>query len=116
MAAVLKEVVPEFKMLSFKDTAVNELLTKSVTELCANVNWVTSLTSKQGFCWEIVATCTAKIPVEDSLLWLQNYYSPIIQLCHIYEAYCSGQALREDERLLKDDLPANVRRYDDITT
>ena len=121
LAVVSKEVVPEFKMLqgdeSLLDTTMNELLTISVTELCTNINWFTSLTPKQGFCWGIVATCSAKIPVKvDSLLWLQNYHYLINQLCHIFEAYCSDQGLREDERLLKDDLPANVRCYDDIKT
>ena len=122
LAVLQKEVVPEFKMLqgevSIPDTTVRNVLTKSVTELCRNLNWLTSLTPKQGFCWGIVATCSAKIPVRvDSLLWLQDYDYLINQLCHIYKAYCNGLELRgEDERRLKDELPANVRCYDDIRT
>ena len=122
LAVLQKEVVPKLKMLqgkeSLSDATVKGVLTKSVTELCKNLNWLTSLSPKQGFCWGIVATCSSKIPVrEDSLLWLQDYDYLINQLCHVYKAYCNGQELRgEEERLLKDELPANVKHYDDIRT
>ena len=119
-AVVHKAVVPEVKMLqgeeSLSDASVKDVLTKSVTELCTNLNWLTSLTPKQGFCWGIVAACSAKIPVRvDSLLWLQDYNYLMNQLCHIYKAYCSAMNLQgAGQTLLKDEFPANVRQYNDI--
>ena len=115
-----KEVVPEFKILqgeeTLPNTAVKNVLVKSITELVRNLNWLTALTPKQEFCWGIVATVCSKIPVKaDSLGWVQDYDYVMSQLCHIYKAYCNGQGLRgEEERRLKDELPANIRHYDDI--
>lgn len=122
MAVLQKEVVPEFKTLqgeqSLSNATVKDVLTKSVTELCKNLNWLTSLTPKQGFCWGIVATCSSKVPVKaDSFDWIQDYDYLMNQLCHIYKAYCNGQGMRgEEEKLLKDELAPNITHYDDIRT
>ena len=120
LSVVQKEVVPEFKTLQGKEaltsTMLNEVLKISVTELCRNLSWLTSLTAKQGFCWGIVATCCAKITLTaDSFDWVHDYQFLISQLGHVYKAYCNGEGIRgEDEKLLKDQLPPNITFYDDI--
>lgn len=122
LAVLQKEVVPEFKILqgeeSLSNAAVQGILKSSVTELCRNLNWLTSLSPKQGLCWGIVATFCSKIPVKvESLNWIQDYEYLLHQLCHIYKAYCNGQGIRgEEQRRLKEDLPLDVRHYPDIRT
>ena len=102
LAVLQKEVVPEFKILrgelSLSDPTVEEVLTKSVTELCGNLNCLTALSPKQGFYWGIVATFSSKIPVTvDRFSWIQDYHYLINQLCHIYKSYCNGQGIRTQE-------------------
>ena len=117
-----KEVVPEFKVLqgekSLPNSTVTAIITKSVTVLCQNLNWLSDLTPKQGFCWGIVATCCSKVPVRmESLLWVQDFDYLINQLCHVYKAYCIGQGMRGEEgRRLKEELPPEIRHNDDIRT
>ena len=115
-----KEVVPEFKILqgemSVSDPIVKDVLTRSVTELCRNLNWLTALSPKQGFYWGIVATFSSKIPVTvDSFSWIQDYDYLINQLCHIYKSYCNGQGIRgQEEKLLQDQLPPTIIHCNNI--
>ena len=120
LSVLQKEVVPEFKILqgeeSLPNVAVQEILKSSVTELCRTLDWLTSLSPKQGFCWGIIATFCSKIPVKvESLGWIQDYDYLLSQLCHIYKAYCNGREIRgEEEKRLKEELPVDVRHYDDV--
>ena len=115
-------MIPEFKVLqgeeSLPDATVMNIVTRSVTELCKNLGWLTSVSPKQGFCWGIVATCCSKIPVRrDSLEWIQDYDYLINQLCHVYKAFCTGQGMRaEEDRRLKEELPKQVLHDEDVKT
>ena len=117
-----KEIVPEFKVLqgeeSLSNAAITNIIKKSVTELCRNLEWLTTVSPKQGFCWGIVASCCCKVPVrKDSLEWVQDYDYLINQLCHIYKVYCTGQGMRaEEDRRLKEELPKELLHDDDIKT
>ena len=122
LTVVQKEVVPEFKTLqgeeALSSSTLKDILTKSVTKLCKKLDWLTSLTPKQCFCWGIVATCCTKIPIKaDSFSWIHDYEFLIHRLCHIYKAYCNGKAIRgEEDKVLKDELPVTVTFHDDIKT
>ena len=119
LSVVQTEVVPEFKDLQGRDaltnSTLNEVLQISIAELCMNLSWLTSLTTQQGFCWGIVATCCAKITLAaNSFEWVHDYHFLISKLGEIYKAYCNGKGLREDEKLLGDLFPPGVEHCDDI--
>ena len=117
-----KEVIPEFKVLrgeeSLSNATIANIIKKSVTELVRNLDWLTGVSPKQSFCWGIVASCCCKVPVgRESLEWVQDYDYFINQLCHIYNAYCTGQGMRgEEDRRFKEELPKEVQHDDDIKT
>lgn len=107
LAVLQDEIVPEFKILRGKQSpsaTVKYVLTKSVTELCKNLNWLTSVSPKQAFYWRIVTTLSSQIPVTaDSFSWIEYYDYLINKLCNIYKYYRSIQG--PEEKILQDQLP-----------
>ena len=110
LAVLQEEIVPEFKILRSKQSlsaTVKCVLTKSVTELCTNLNWLTSISPKQGFYWRIVTTLSSQIPVTvDSFSWIENYDYLIKLLCDIYKCYQRSQG--PEEKILQDQLPLMI--------
>ena len=113
LAVLQEEIVPKFKIvrgIQPLSAIVKDILKKSVTELCSNLNWLTSISSKQGFYWRIVATLTSQIPVTvDSFGWIHDYDYLINQLCNIYKCCCNGQMIPgPEERMYQDQLPLMI--------
>ena len=98
------------------------VLQDMVTMLSQDLSWLQSLTPKQSFCWGIVASCCEKIPVTMRQIgWVHSYNFVITLLGHIYNFYCKGKNLPENESLLSaNNLPDeiahspsdSIRRYD----
>lgn len=98
------------------------VLQDMVTMLSQDLSWLQSLTAKQSFCWGIVASCCEKIPVTKRQIgWVHSYNLVITHLGHIYNFYCKGKNLLENESLLSaNNLPDEIahspsdgiRRYD----
>ena len=109
-----KEVVPELKALQVSSIDIR----KCVTELCQNLDWLTVISPKQGFCWGVVAGCCSKVPVrKESLKCVQDYTHIILRLCSIYGAYCNSQGIVVEEGgQIKQGLPKSVQHNEDIIT
>lgn len=104
LAVVRKEVVSEFKNLEGEKTIPSPLygvLHVTVTTLCKDISWLQTLTTKQWFCWGIVASCCEKIPVaKEQFDWIRLYKFLITHLGYIYNSYCVGKKVLEDKCLL----------------
>ena len=101
----LQEVVPEIKALQGSKAVVDNnllvVLNIVVDTLCQDLSWLQALTTRQRFCWGIVACCCSKIPISsDHFEWTHTFSYIISQLGHIFHAYCSSKDLPEDERVL----------------
>jgi hypothetical protein len=88
LAAVKEEVVPDFtqKWRCAPADAALAIIEKSVNELCQNFNWnITVISSKQGFCWSVVARFCMKVPLDEhNLQWLNDNVHIINLLCRIF--------------------------------
>ena len=102
---VQKEIIPELKALqgaeSVSSNALRPVLQGTVSTLCRDLSWLQALTTKQRFCWGIVASCCGKIPTTaEHFDWVHTYSFLINQLGHLYNSYCIGKKLPQDECLL----------------
>lgn len=107
-----REVVPELRTLHKElDTNFTSLLQESVRLLRTNLSWLTAFSTKQRFCWGILATCCAKIAISvESFDWV-HHYSAIIQdldLSLVFNTYCTGKKLGSDQRIIADKLPDDI--------
>ena len=85
------------------------LLNKCVTTICKELDSVRELPSRLEFCWGVVGSCCAKMPVSDNLEWVNAYYTIIDQLGRIYGVYCSQQQMLDTRSILDDEsMPADV--------
>ncbi len=67
------------------------------------------LSSRLEFCWGVVGSCCAKIPVSETLEWAKSYYHVIDQLGRIYSVFCQAQELEETRSVLSDEsMPLDV--------
>lgn len=81
----------------------------AVTTLRKDLTWLQALTTRQRFCWGIVANCCSKIPIsDDQFEWVDSYSYVISQLGQIFFTYCSSKQLPEDERVLSTKPPQDV--------
>ena len=87
--------------------------------LSQDLSWLQSLTAKQSFYWGILASGCEKIPMQIESVHTYNFV--ITHLGHIYNSYCKGKNLSENECLpsaenLTHELPHShsddIRKYD----
>jgi len=104
LEVVRREVVPEVKDMQGEKTIASPLysvLHVAVTTLCMDLSWLQVLTTKQRFCWGIIASCCKKIPVaKEQFDWVHSYKFVITHLGYIYNSYCAGKKLSEKKCLL----------------
>ena len=126
LEVVQREVVPEFKDLqgekSISSRPLDSMLHETVAKLCNDLSWMQALTTKQQFCWGIIASCCGKIPInKEHFGWVHLYGSVVRRLGCIYNSYCKGNKLPEDKCLLSaDGFPKeiahspseSIRKYD----
>lgn len=85
------------------------LLDKCVKTICQNLDSFSDLSSRLDFCWGVVGSCCAKMPVSESLEWAKSYYHVIDQLGKIYSVYCQRQAGEDTRSVLNEEtMPLDV--------
>ena len=85
------------------------LLQNCVMTICKNLNSLTDLSSRLEFCWGVVGSCCAKMPVSESLDWAKSYYQVIDQLGRIYSVFCQAQKNQETRSVLDtESMPLDV--------
>lgn len=111
------EVVPELKTTHHEgvDNNFRTLLNKSVHLLKYNLNWLTTLSAKQRFCWGILATCCSKISIStQNFNWVHLYtsiFSNDMKLGVVFCTYCTGKSLPTDQCNMAIQLPDDIRRH-----
>lgn len=105
-----QELIPE--SLAYQGTMsapLKFLLQNCVITICKNLSSLCELSSRLEFCWGVVGSCCAKMPVTESLEWAKSYYHIIDQLGRIYSVFCQAQAHEETKSVLNDDtMPLDV--------
>lgn len=109
-----REVVPEMRSIHM-DTNFRTLLNESVRSLKSNLNWLTSLSTKQRFCWGILTTCCSKINISMENFDWSHHYSSIfpndLKLGVVFSTYCTGRKLPNDQRIIATHLPDEIRTH-----
>ena len=105
LTVVQREVIPDFKALQemkfVSGTSPYSALGEVVNTLCNDPTCLQAPTTKQNFCWGIVASCCEKIPIfNEHFEWVDLYKSVITCLGKIYISYCKRKNLPEDKRML----------------
>ena len=108
-----QEVIPEFKALQEleSNSARNfrAVLKYSIDYLRRDLGWLQALTAKQAFCWGLVTSCCSRVRVvPDHFEWLHNYSYVISELSKIFNAYCTGKKLSEEESVIVNVFPEDV--------
>lgn len=111
-----KEVIPEFKILQDINSATGSIflviLQEAVNTLCKNLSWMKELTTKQRFCWGLVASCCSKINIShENLDWVHSYDKVLKTVGYIYNVYCSGRRLAENQCIIIEQLPKEVAKH-----
>lgn len=120
LAVVQRGVIPDIKALQGEEfvssSSLYSMLHLTVTILCKDLSWLQALSMKQQFCWGIIASCCAKIPIsEKHLEWVLLYESVITCLSRIYNLYCTWKELPKDKCLLSaDEYPQETVHSEDI--
>ena len=107
------EVVPDLHILQGKGQKNNfkNLMKEIVSVLKNDLTWLSSLSTKQHFCWGILGTCVSKIAVNKySFDWVHNYSDFIFgfELGVVYICFCTDKKLSMEERVIIEGLPADV--------
>ena len=105
LIVVQREVIPDFKALQVQEFVSGSLLYSALSEvvntLCKSPTCLQAPTTRQNFCWGIIASCCEKIHiVSEDFEWVDLYKSAITCLGKIYVSYCKQKNLPEDKRLL----------------
>lgn len=91
------------------------LLNESVRLLKSNLGWLTSLSTKQRFCWGILTTCCSKINIStENFDWTHHYcsiFSNDPKLGVVFSTYCTGRKLPNDQRVVVANLPDEIRSH-----
>lgn len=120
------EMVPERKVLqeeNFTTSPLYTVLWEIVTMLGRDISWLQSLTTKQNFCWGIIASCYEKIPItNEQFEWVQLYESVITCVGGIYYSCYNYKQLQEKKCLLFADgfprdhtIPSDIIRKYELT-
>ena len=108
-AVVQREVISGFKDVE-KFSPLYSVLKLTVTPLCKDLSWLQSPTTKQSFCWGVVASFCQSFPITNKHFeWIHSYASVITCLGSIYMSYCKWKKLPEDKCLLSaDEYPQEI--------
>ena len=125
LTVIQMEMVPESKGLQeekFTTSPLYTVLREIVTMLGRDISWLQSLTTKQNFCWGIIASCYEKIAItKEQFEWVQLYESVITCVGEIYHLCYHYEQLQEEKCLLSADgfpqeiapIPsANIKKYE----
>ena len=70
------------------------------------------LTTKQKFCWGLVAACCSKINIgRENLDWVHSYDKVLKTVGYIYTVYCIGRKLAENQCNIIEQLPEEVAKH-----
>ena len=112
LGVLQKEVIPELKGIDTARAAGSNfqvVLQAAVNTLCKNLTWIKDLTTKQKFCWGLVAACCSKINIaQENLDWVHNYDKLLQQVGYVFYVYCSGRKLTESQCILIEQLPEEI--------
>ena len=106
LGVLQKEVIPEIQVpISSLDGPVNTL--------SKDLSWLKELTTKQKFCWGLVAACCSKINIRrENLDWVHSYDIEVLKkVGYIYMVYCSGRKLTESQCVIIEQLPEEVAKH-----
>lgn len=68
------ELVPEPLRGRIVDVKFKALLSNSISLLNQDLGWLTSVSTKQEFCWGVLATCCSKIIISSgNINWIDEY-------------------------------------------
>ena len=91
------------------------LLSESVRSLRSNLGWLTSLSTKQRFCWGILTTCCSKINISmENFDWALHYsaiFPNDLKLGVVFSTYCTGRKLPQEQRVIAAQLPDEIRTH-----
>ena len=117
MSVLNKEVIPEFKLLQDLESAPAgsnffKILQEAVNTLCRELSWTKSLTTKQKFCWGLVASCCSRLNISrDSLDWVHSYDKVLRQVGYIFNVYCNGRKFTESQCIIMEKLPDEIANH-----
>ena len=108
-----KEVIPELNVLQGIDTAAStnfqNILLRTVDILCEDLSWVGAPTMKQKFHWGLVSACCSKINISHKDWdWVYNYGKVLMPICEVFNFYCKGKELTEDNIIIIEQLPPEI--------
>ena len=110
-----REVVPDLRNIQTKKSNNFRNLMREIVRILKNdLTWLSTLSTKQNFCWGVLGTCVSKIAVnKDSFDWV-HHYSDIIsgfELGVVYSSFCTDKKLSQDQRIIIDGLPEVVKTH-----
>ena len=116
---LLEEVIPEFKILQAVSTGAGKVSTfhlvleEAINTLVKDLTWPKELTTKQKFCWGLVAACCSKINVRrENLNWVYSYNIEVLKkVGYIYTVYCNERQLTENQCIIIEQLPEEVAEH-----
>lgn len=95
----------------FKDLLANNLVTFLCFDHCS---WLVTLSTKQKFCWVILATCCSKITISyDDFGWARRYRSIIheLDLGRVFLNYCKEKKLSKENCIIASKLPKEITSH-----
>ena len=94
---------------------MRDLLTETLIPLlCFDHSWVTTLSTQQRFCWQILSTCCSKIIISyDNFKWAKRYGSVIqvMNLSSVFSSYCTAKQLTGDNCIIVSNFPKEIRDH-----
>ena len=107
------ELIPEFRTLQTLETGTRVNIKNFKAVLLHSVNILLknlfSLSSKQAFCWGIVASCCSRIHTSsENLEWFRNYSYVISVLGKIFNAYCTERKRTDCQCVIIESLPPDI--------
>lgn len=110
-----REVVPDLRNLKGQKSSNFKHLMKEIVRFLKNdLTWLSSLSTKQHFCWGVLGTCVSKIAVnKDSFDWVHHYSDAIsgLELGVVYNSFCTDKKLSAEERVIIESLPVIVKAH-----
>lgn len=114
MEVVQIKVVPELKLPGEKYISSSPLysaLHEIVTTLSKDLSWLQALTTKQRFCWAIVASCCEKLT--STTKQIEWYTSFLVCLGRIYNSYWNNLPEKKPTERFSPSTPFDdIKRYE----
>ena len=114
LGVLRREVVPDIHHKTL-DNNFKTLLNESVRLLKNNLSWLTSLSTKQRFCWGILTTCCSKINIStENFDWAHHYgsiFTNDLKLGVVFSTYCTGRKLPKEQRIITARLPDEIQTH-----